>query len=58
MRVATTLGTIDEKDAEGTIAFTREYFHHVYVMPALLKAYEETPAPPSNALTSTLASKK
>lgn len=34
------LGAIGEADAEAIIAFTREYFHHVYVMPALLKAYE------------------
>jgi len=35
------LGTILEKDAVSIIAFTQEYFHHVYVMPALLKAYDE-----------------
>jgi Domain of unknown function (DUF4145) len=38
------LGTIGEKDAESIIAFTQEYFHHVYVMPALLKAYDEEEA--------------
>jgi hypothetical protein len=41
------LGTIEEKDAEAIIAFTREYFHHVYVMPALLNAYESAAAPPT-----------
>jgi hypothetical protein len=35
------LETIQERDAESVIAFTQEYFHHVYVMPALLKAYDE-----------------
>ncbi|MDT5061542.1 MAG: hypothetical protein QOH63_2001 [Acidobacteriota bacterium] len=30
------LGTIKERDAKSIIAFTQEYFHHVYVMPALL----------------------
>lgn len=38
------LGTITKKDAESIIAFTQEYFHHVYVMPALLKAYDEPEA--------------
>jgi hypothetical protein len=36
---------IGEKDAESIVAFTREYFHHVYVMPALLKAYTEPEKP-------------
>lgn len=37
------LDTIIEQDAEAIVAFTREYFHHVYVMPALLKLYEKAP---------------
>jgi len=35
------LDSIIEKDAEAIIRFTREYFYHVYVMPALLKGFEE-----------------
>lgn len=34
------LDTFTEEDAEAIIKCVREYFHHVYVMPALLKAYE------------------
>jgi len=37
--------TITQQDAESIVAFTREYFHHVYVMPALLKAYTEPKTP-------------
>lgn len=37
------LGDVAETDAEDIIAFTREYFHHVYVMPAKLKARKEPP---------------
>jgi hypothetical protein len=38
------LDTFGENDAKAMIAFVREFFHHVYVMPALLKAYEEPEA--------------
>ncbi|MDQ2919994.1 MAG: DUF4145 domain-containing protein [Acidobacteriota bacterium] len=40
------LDTFNEDDAKAMIAFTKEYFHHVYVMPALLEAYKpKTPTP-------------
>jgi DNA-directed RNA polymerase subunit RPC12/RpoP len=32
------LDTVTQKDADDIIEFTREYLHHVYVMPAKLKA--------------------
>lgn len=35
------LDSFGESDAKAMIAFVREFFHHVYVMPALLKTYEE-----------------
>jgi hypothetical protein len=37
------LSSAIDQDAEAIIAFTREYFHHVYVMPAKLKAYTSRP---------------
>jgi hypothetical protein len=52
------LDAFTDKDAEAIIACLREYFHHVYVMPALLKAYEKPkagtggstpPSPPSGS---------
>ncbi len=30
--------TLTERDADAVIEFTREYFHHVYVMPAKMAA--------------------
>ncbi len=33
------LDAFSETDAIGIVAFVREYFHHVYVMPALLVSY-------------------
>ena len=38
------LANVGEKDSNDIIDFTREYLHHVYVMPAKLKA-RRTPAP-------------
>lgn len=35
------LDEFSEKEAEAILTCVREYFHHVYVMPALLKAYDE-----------------
>lgn len=40
------LKDVKEKDADDIIAFTQEFLHHVYVMPALLKA-RLTPAVPT-----------
>lgn len=37
------LKDVDEKDADKIIKFTQEYFHHVYVMPALLEGPPEKP---------------
>jgi hypothetical protein len=39
------LGDISARDAEAIMEFTREFFDHVYVMPAKLKA--RRPAPPA-----------
>jgi len=41
LSVGDDLADVVARDAEAMIAFVREFFHHVYVMPALLKAYEE-----------------
>ena len=38
------LNTFGEQEAEAIVACVREYFHHVYVMPALLKEYEKPKA--------------
>jgi hypothetical protein len=35
------LDTFTEPEAEAIVKFVREYFHHVYVMPALLDSYNE-----------------
>jgi hypothetical protein len=35
------LDTFTEPEAEAIVKCVREYFHHVYVMPALLDAYDE-----------------
>jgi hypothetical protein len=40
-------GTTKE-DADAVIAFTREFFHHVYVMPAKLKKYAPAAKEPAN----------
>ena len=34
------LDSFNEDDVKAMIKFTREFFHHVYVMPALLKDYQ------------------
>jgi len=39
------LSDVKEKDSTDIIEFTREYLHHVYVMPAKLKARKPAPAP-------------
>jgi len=44
------LDSIIEKDAEAIIRFTREYIYHVYVMPALLKGFEEPGERPATRL--------
>jgi hypothetical protein len=38
------LSEVKEKDSSDIIEFTREYLHHVYVMPAKLKARKPPPA--------------
>lgn len=38
------LATFNETDAKAMVSFVREYFHHVYVMPALLDVYENQQA--------------
>lgn len=35
------LDSMGEQDAQAMIAFVREFFHHVYAMPALLDSYDE-----------------
>ena len=38
---------MDDKDADAVIEFAREYFDHVYVMPASMSKFEFTrPKPP------------
>jgi Domain of unknown function (DUF4145) len=37
--ISDNLAGVSVDDAEAVIAFTREFFHHVYVMPARLKRY-------------------
>jgi hypothetical protein len=44
------LATITPGDAEAIIAFTKEYFHHVYVMPAKLVAFGKPAAKGEAAL--------
>jgi hypothetical protein len=34
---------VTDKDAEDMVQFTKEFFHHVYVMPAKLKARKPKP---------------
>ncbi len=36
---------VTEQDAADIVEFTREFFHHVYVMPAKLKARQEEAQP-------------
>lgn len=43
------LKDVGEKDADDIIAFTSEFLHHVYVMPALLKARQTQAAPATPA---------
>lgn len=38
------LEIVTQKDADDIIEFTREYLHHVYVMPAKLAARKSPPA--------------
>jgi hypothetical protein len=45
------LAGVHEKDANDIVEFTREYLHHVYVMPAKLKARKPS-TPPSTAAPS------
>lgn len=45
------LDAFSETDASGIVAFVREYFHHVYVMPALLVSYGQ-PQPQGEATDS------
>jgi Domain of unknown function (DUF4145) len=49
------LDAFTEQDAEAIVKCVREYFHHVYVMPALLRDYEQRQAgsstPPPAAST-------
>lgn len=45
------LASVLEKDADDIIAFTREYLHHVYVMPAKLAARRPAPATAAPAST-------
>jgi hypothetical protein len=42
------LDSFGEDDAKAMIAFTREFFHHVYVMPALLEAYKPKVSAPTD----------
>jgi hypothetical protein len=42
------LSNITEKDAKDIVEFTQEYLHHVYVMPAKLKARRSSDQPPSS----------
>jgi Ribonuclease G/E len=44
------LEEVTEQDAKDIVEFTREFLHHVYVMPAKLKA-RKTPAPAAAAKT-------
>ena len=37
------LNDVTDKDAEDMVQFTKEFFHHVYVMPAKLKARKPKP---------------
>ncbi len=39
------LKDVTEQDGNDVVEFTREYLHHVYVMPAKLKARKEPPQP-------------
>jgi len=43
------LNDVSEQDARDIITFTREFFHHVFVVPALVKARKPQPAPPAAA---------
>jgi hypothetical protein len=43
------LVNVTEADSSAIIEFTREYLHHVYVMPAKLKARKTPPAAPATS---------
>lgn len=45
------LDNVTPQDAKDMIAFTTEYLHHVYVMPAKLKARKAASAPPPGSST-------
>jgi hypothetical protein len=45
------LEDVTPKDADDIVEFTREYLHHVYVMPAKLKARKKTPSGATPAAT-------
>lgn len=47
--VADDLDTFGYDDAKAMIEFTKEYFHHVYVMPAKLKIYKKKDPPGETA---------
>ncbi len=43
------LNDVSEPDSRDMIEFTREFFHHVFVVPAKLKARQAPPAPATPA---------
>ena len=45
------LADVKEADSTAIIDFTREYLHHVYVMPAKLKARKSPPAGSAKLVT-------
>jgi hypothetical protein len=47
------LADVKEEDSAAIIEFTREYLHHVYVMPAKLKARQAAPQKTGPAVTGT-----
>jgi hypothetical protein len=44
------LNNVSDRDADDIIAFTREYLHHVYVMPHMLAKRKALPAPDTNPI--------
>src|SRR6266704_5107267 len=44
------LEEVSEQDASDIVEFTREYLHHVYVMPAKLKV-RQTPSPSTGTIS-------
>jgi Domain of unknown function (DUF4145) len=52
------LDSVTEKDADDIIAFTREYLHHVYVMPQMLAKRKPSPSTTSTSVVSTTANQK